>query len=60
MCSHATFNTGKISLSSNDRETIRKELGISNASLSIVLKELRNKNLIDGDKGTYTINPQIF
>lgn len=60
MCSKATFNTGQISLSPSDRESMMKELNIKKSALSNILKELKEKNLISGDKGTYIINPQIF
>lgn len=60
MCSKATFNTGQISLSPSDRETMMKDLNIKKSALSNILKELKEKNLISGDKGTYIINPQIF
>lgn len=60
MCNRATFNTGQISLSSKDREKLMEDLNIKKSALSNILKELKKKNLISGDKGTYTINPQIF
>lgn len=60
MCSRATFNTGQISLSPNDRTQLMQDLNIKKSALSNILKELNDKNLIKGDRGTYTINPQIF
>lgn len=36
------------------------DLNIKKSSLSNILKELNDKNLIKGEKGTYIINPQIF
>lgn len=36
------------------------ELDIKKTTLSNALKELADKNLISGSKGSYTINPQIF
>lgn len=36
------------------------ELDIKKTTLSNALKELSDKNLINGNKGSYTINPQIF
>lgn len=60
LCNRAAFNTGKVSLSTADRAEICKELKISKNVLSISLKDLVSKKLITGERGTYTINPQIF
>ena len=60
MCAHAEYNTGKISISPMDRDTISRTLGISKSMLSMALKELCAKRIISGSRGTYTINPQIF
>lgn len=60
MCNKAAFNTGQISLSSKDRLDLMNELDIKKTTLSNALKELADKNLISGSKGSYTINPQIF
>lgn len=60
LCTNAKFNTGQISLGSEDRKTICKELSISPTTLSNSLKELCEKKLISGKGGSYTINPQIF
>lgn len=60
MCNKATFNTGEISLSSKDRMDLMQELNIKKTTLSNTLKELTDKKLIAGGKGSYTINPKIF
>ena len=60
LCEMAEFNTGKVNLSTGAREKICKSLEISNNVLSKSLKELSEKKLIAGSKGTYTINAQIF
>lgn len=60
LCNKAVFNTGQVSLSAADRTNICKELEISKNVLSISLKELVSKRLITGERGSYTINPQIF
>lgn len=60
MCTKAEFNTGKISLSTKDRDDIINLLGIKKSALSNALKELNEKDLIKGEKGSYIINPQIF
>lgn len=60
LCCRAEFNTGKVSISSADRKDICDKLDISNNVLSMSLKELNDKKLISGAKGTYIINAQIF
>lgn len=60
MCRNAIFNTGKVSLSASDRQDICKLLGISPQTLTNCLTLLKEKKLIDGDKGSYTINPNIY
>lgn len=60
LCAIAEFNTGKVNLSPAERDVICDSLQISKNSLSISLKELCTKNLINGCRGSYVINPQIF
>ena len=60
MCNHAEFNTGRVLLNANIRSEISKELEISAGSITNNLKALKDLNLISGEKGTFTINPQIF
>lgn len=60
LCAMAEFNTGKVSLSTADRKQICEELNIKNNVLSMSIKELCNKHLIDGSRGRYIINPRIF
>lgn len=60
MCNHAEFNTGRVLLNANIRSEISKELDISAGSITNNLKALKDLNLISGEKGTFTINPQIF
>lgn len=60
MCSNAEFNTGKVSLPPATRTVIREELQISDSQLTHALKVLKDKKVISGEKGVFTINPEIF
>lgn len=60
MCNRAEFNTGKISISSKDRTCMMEELKVKKSAISNAIKELSDKKLISGEKGSYIINPQIF
>ena len=60
MCNNAEFNTGRVLLNANIRSEISKELDMSTGSITNNLKALKDLNLISGEKGTFTINPQIF
>ena len=42
------------------RQTICKELGISDTSFSKTLRSLIELNIFSGEKGTYAINAEIF
>ena len=56
----ALFDTGEVQLTPKRRIEITEELGIRNDAISKSLKRLREKNVIEGDKGDYTINPIMF
>lgn len=60
LCELAEFNTGKVNLASATRQEICEQLQIRNNVLSMSLKELCEKKLISGEKGSYIINAQIF
>lgn len=60
MCQHAQFNTGYVSITTNDRKRLTKELNITNSSISNYLTVLKKVKLISGENGSYMINPQIF
>ena len=60
MLKHAEFNTGVVQLPTATRKKISEELSMSNNSITNYLKVLKNKKLISGDCGVFTINPQIF
>lgn len=59
-CEIAEFNTGKVVLSSATRDEICEQLDISKPNLSKNIKRLKELGLIDGDKGTYIIDPKLF
>lgn len=60
MLKHAEFNTGIVQLPTATRKQVSEELSMSNNSITNYLKVLKNKKLISGDCGVFTINPQIF
>jgi predicted transcriptional regulator len=47
-------------ISTTRRQTICKELGISDTSFSKALRSLIELNIFSGEKGTYAINAEIF
>lgn len=59
-CELAEFNTGKVSISTGKRREICEELSLNSSNFSKYIKRLKDKGLISGDKGEYTINPDIF
>ena len=58
-CELAEFDTGKVVISPALRKDICKELLISTNSFSISIKSLTEKGLIEGDRGSYKINPLL-
>lgn len=60
MCCHAEYNTGKVQLTTKQRDLICSELGLKSNSLSNHLKKLKDLKLINGEKGDFMINPEIF
>lgn len=60
LCCHAEYNTGKVQLTTKQRDKACEELGMKSNSLSNHLKKLKDLNLINGEKGDFIINPQIF
>lgn len=59
-CISAEYNTGKIVLSVAERQSIMAFLGISSQQLSNAINSLKTHGLLDGEKGTYYINPLVF
>lgn len=60
MCNHAEFNTGRVSLTTKDRETLADEIGICANTITNNLAALKKAGLIEGEKGVFNINPQVF
>lgn len=60
MCEHAEFNTGTVLLPANIRKEISNKLGVTNNTITNGLKILKTLGLISGERGEFTINPQIF
>lgn len=60
MCNEAQYNTGIVLLPASIRQKVCENLVISNNQLTNLLKTLKDLNLITGEKGTFTINPEIF
>lgn len=56
----AEFDTGKVDLTSKKRLEITEALGIRNDSISKSLRRLLDAGLINGERGSYIINPVIF
>lgn len=60
MCEHAEYNTGVVDLSTSKRQQMCSELNLANNQITNNLKKLKDLNLITGDKGSFTVNPEIF
>ena len=60
MCSMAEYNTGKVSVSTQDRKRLCDLYSIDPSQYSRYIKDLIAKGLITGKKGAYYINPGIF
>lgn len=60
MLQHAEFNTGVVSMPTAVRKQIVEELKMANNSITNYLKTLKDKKLISGGNGVFTINPKIF
>ena len=60
LCTIAEFNTGKISITAGKRIEIQKYLEIDKTYLSTLLKNLKTKGLIKGNRGEFELNPMLF
>lgn len=56
----AEFNTGRVLLPSSVREKLCEELKLHTTNLSKSLKRLKEKDLIQGERGEFVINPNVF
>lgn len=59
-CKNAQFNTGKVSLTPSERLNLCEDLQITPNQVTKAIKTLRDLDLIDGEKGTFFINADIF
>ena len=60
MCERAQYNTGIVDLSTSKRQQMCQDLSITSNQITNNLKKLKDLHLIEGDKGTFTINAEIF
>jgi hypothetical protein len=60
MCNHAEWNTGKVSLTTALRTQMAEEIDICPNTITNNLKKLKDAKLINGEKGEFQINPQVF
>lgn len=56
----AEWNTGRVLLPPTIREEVCKSLEIHTTNLSKSLKRLKEKDLIQGERGDFVINPSVF
>lgn len=56
----AEFNTNKVEISSKKRSEIIKELEITDSSFTKCLNQLIDLNILQGSKGSYTIDENFF
>lgn len=60
LCQHANYNTGTVNLSASIRKQMCIDLNTTNSTISHGIKVLKDSKLLDGEGGTFQINPQIF
>ena len=60
MCMNAEFNTGRVLITPAIRKELCQKLDISSAALSTHITALKKLNLVQGNQGTFFINPEIF
>ena len=60
MCMRAEYNSGVVDLSTSKRQKMCSDLSITSNQVTTNLKKLKELGLITGEKGEFTINPEIF
>jgi hypothetical protein len=60
LCSKCQLNTTQSSVSTADRNHFMEKLGISTQAFSNSIGRLKKLGLITGEKGTFTINPDVL
>lgn len=56
----SNFNKGTVDITTTRRQAICNDLNISDTSFSKSLRSLIELNILNGEKGTYAINAEIF
>jgi hypothetical protein len=60
LCSIAQFNSCEVSFTTAKRQQFIEMTKVSSQTISNSLKELKDLGLIQGDRGDYTINPEVM
>ena len=60
MCMRAEYKSGVVDLSTSKRQKMCSDLSITSNQVTNNLKKLKELGLITGEKGEFTINPEIF
>ena len=60
MCMRAEYNSGVVDLSASKRQKMCQDLSITSNQVTNNLRKLKELGLITGEKGEFTINPEIF
>lgn len=60
MLTNAEYNTGRVLIPTEVRNNICNQYEISNTALSNALKTLKDLGIIQGDRGVFYINPELF
>lgn len=60
MCMKAEYNSGVVDLSASKRQKMCQDLSITSNQVTNNLRKLKELGLITGEKGEFTINPEIF
>lgn len=60
MCMRAEYNSGVVDLSASKRQKMCQDLSITSNQVTNNLRKLKELGLITGEKGGFTINPEIF
>jgi hypothetical protein len=60
LCGSADYNNGIVSLTTKRRKDIVEKLNITQQTLTNSLSNLKKLNIIVGENGEFTINPNLF
>lgn len=59
-CSLSEFDTGVVRMTKGTRKDTMEKLNMSSADISKSIRRLREKSIITGDDGDFTLNPALF